>query len=60
VATVGFSATGMLKRSDYKLDAFVPQVGDEIALQVTCQGAESRGQAAFLKAKAEKEKAEKK
>jgi len=58
VATVGFNATGMLKRSDFKLDAFVPQVGDEIALQITCQGAESKAQAAFLKAREEKAKAE--
>ena len=51
VATVGFNATGMLKRSDFKLDAFVPQVGDEIALQITCQGAEAKAQAALLKAR---------
>jgi polyisoprenoid-binding protein YceI len=60
VATVGFDATGMLKRSDFKLDAFVPQVGDQITLRIACQGAESKGQAAFLKAKEEKAKAEKK
>jgi polyisoprenoid-binding protein YceI len=55
VATVGFNATGMLKRSDFKLDAFVPQVGDEITLRITCQGAESKGLAAHLKAKEEQE-----
>ncbi len=60
VATVGFNATGMLKRSDFKLDAFVPQVGDEIALQITCQGAEAKGQAALLKAREEELKTKKK
>ena len=60
VSTVGFNATARLKRSDFGLDAFVPQVGDEIALQVTCQGAESKAQSAFLKAREEKERAKKK
>jgi polyisoprenoid-binding protein YceI len=59
IATVGFNATGMLKRSDFGLGAYVPQVGDEIALQVTCQGAESRAYAAYLKARAEAQKATK-
>jgi polyisoprenoid-binding protein YceI len=59
VATAGFNATGMLRRSDFKLDAFVPQVGDEIELRIICQGAEAKGQAAFLKAKEEKARAKK-
>jgi polyisoprenoid-binding protein YceI len=59
VATVGFAATGRLKRSDFALGAFVPQVGDEITLQITCQGAESKAYAAFLKAQEEEEKAKK-
>jgi polyisoprenoid-binding protein YceI len=59
VATVGFNATAMVKRSDFKLDAFVPQVSDDIALRITCQGAEAKGQAAFLKAQEEKERAKK-
>jgi polyisoprenoid-binding protein YceI len=56
IATVGFNATGMLKRSDFGLGAFVPQVGDEISLQVTTQGAESKAYAAYLRDKKEKEK----
>jgi polyisoprenoid-binding protein YceI len=48
VATIGFNATGKLKRSDFGLGAFVPQVSDEITLQVTCQAAESKGYAAYL------------
>jgi polyisoprenoid-binding protein YceI len=59
VGTVGFSATGMLKRSDFKLDAFVPQVSDEITLRITCQGAEAQGQAAFLRNRDEKARAKK-
>jgi polyisoprenoid-binding protein YceI len=59
VDTVGFSATAMLKRSDFKLDAFVPQVSDDITLQITCQAAESSGQAAFLKAKEDKQRSKK-
>lgn len=59
VATVGFNATGKLKRSDFGLGAFVPQVGDEITLQVTCQGAEAMGYAAHLKAKEQRDKAKK-
>lgn len=59
VATVGFNATAMLKRSDFKLDAFVPQVSDQITLRITCQGAEAQGQAAFLRAKEEKANAKK-
>lgn len=51
VATVGFAATARIKRSDFGLGAFVPQVSDEISLQISCQGAESKAYAAFLKAK---------
>lgn len=54
VATIGFDARGTLKRSDFGLGAFVPQVSDEIQLQVTTQGAEAKAYAAFLKAKEEK------
>jgi polyisoprenoid-binding protein YceI len=53
VGTVGFNATARLKRSDFGLGAFVPQVSDEVRLQITCQGAESKGQAALLKAREE-------
>jgi polyisoprenoid-binding protein YceI len=59
VATVGFAASGRVSRSEFGLGAFVPQVSDEISLQITCQGAESKGYAAFLKAQEEKEQAKK-
>jgi polyisoprenoid-binding protein YceI len=51
VATIGFDAKGTLKRSDFGLGAFVPQVSDEIHLLVTTQAAESKAQAAYLEAK---------
>ena len=59
VATAGFSASTHLKRTDFGLGRFVPQVGDEITLQIVCQGAESKGYAALLKAQEEEEKAKK-
>jgi polyisoprenoid-binding protein YceI len=54
VATIGFDARGTLKRSDFGLGAFVPQVSDEIQLLVTTQGAEAKAYAAYLKSKEEK------
>jgi len=50
VATIGFDVRGTLKRSDFGLGAFVPQVSDEIQLMVTTQAAESKAQAAYLEA----------
>jgi polyisoprenoid-binding protein YceI len=48
VATIGFDAKGTLRRSDFGLGAYVPQVSDEIQLLITTQAAESKAQAAFL------------
>jgi polyisoprenoid-binding protein YceI len=47
--TVGFEATTTLKRSDFGLGAFVPQVSDEIQLQIISQGVEAKGYAEYLK-----------
>jgi len=52
--TVGFAATTTLKRSDFGLGAFVPQVSDEIQLQITSQGVEAKGYAEYLRKQAEK------
>ena len=52
--TVGFEATTTLKRSDFGLGAFVPQVSDEIKLQISSQGVEAKGYAEYLKKQAEK------
>lgn len=52
--TVGFEATTTLKRSDFGLGAYVPQVSDEIRMQLTSQGVEAQGYAEYLKKQAEK------
>jgi polyisoprenoid-binding protein YceI len=57
IATVGFDATATLKRSDFGLGRFVPQVSDEVRLQLVCQAAEATGYAAYLKAAAEEKAA---
>lgn len=49
IATIGFSATAQLRRTDFGLGAFVPQVADEIALTITTQGAEARAYADYLR-----------
>jgi polyisoprenoid-binding protein YceI len=54
IATVGFNATARLKRSDFGLGAFVPQVGDEVSLNITCQGAEAKAYAEYLKTQEQK------
>jgi polyisoprenoid-binding protein YceI len=54
--TVGFEATTTLKRSDFNLGAFVPQVSDEIRMQIISQGVEAKGYAEYL----QKQQAEKK
>jgi polyisoprenoid-binding protein YceI len=54
IATVGFNATAKLKRSDFGLGAFVPHVGDDVSLAITCQGAEAKAYAEYLKSKERK------
>lgn len=54
LSTVGFEATATLKRSDFGLGAFVPQVSDEIRMQITSQGVEAMGYAEYLKKQEEK------
>jgi len=39
--TVGFEATAMLKRSDFNLGRFVPQVSDEIRIALTIEAADA-------------------
>jgi polyisoprenoid-binding protein YceI len=36
--SIGFDATGTLKRSDFGVGAYVPNVGDEISLRITTEG----------------------
>jgi polyisoprenoid-binding protein YceI len=58
--TVGFEATGMLKRSAFGLGAYVPQVSDEIRLQIISQAVEAKSYAEYLKKEAAEEAAAKK
>ncbi|MEP7042638.1 MAG: YceI family protein [Dokdonella sp.] len=55
--TVGFEATATLKRSDFGLGKYIPQVGDEIRMQIISQAVEATAYAAYLKAEAAKEAA---
>jgi polyisoprenoid-binding protein YceI len=52
--TVGFDATTTLKRSDFGLGRYVPQVSDAIQLHLTSQGVEAKAYAEYLKAQAAK------
>jgi len=56
-ATVGFDATTSIRRSDFGLGKYVPEVGDEIAIQIVCQAAESAAYAEHLRKAAERAKA---
>jgi polyisoprenoid-binding protein YceI len=58
VATVGFDATGTIKRSDFGLGAFVPQVSDAVRIQLTTQGAEAKALAAYRKKQEDEKKKE--
>lgn len=55
---VGFEAMAKLKRSDFGLGKFVPQVSDEVTLHITTQANEAKGYAAFIKQQAEEDAAE--
>jgi polyisoprenoid-binding protein YceI len=54
--TVGFDATTTLKRSDFGLGKFVPQVSDEIQMRITSQAVEAKAYAEYLKAQASQKK----
>lgn len=59
LATIGFDATTTLKRSDFGLGRFVPQVSDDIRVEITTEAAEAKSYAEYLKKQAEEEAAEK-
>ena len=59
LATIGFDAMTTLKRSDFGLGRFVPQVSDEIRIEITAEAAEAKSYAESLKKLAEEEAAEK-
>jgi polyisoprenoid-binding protein YceI len=54
--TIGFEATTTLKRSDFGLGKFVPQVSDEIQMHITSQAVEAKAYAEYLKAQASPKK----
>jgi polyisoprenoid-binding protein YceI len=56
--SVGFEATAMLKRSDYGLGRFVPQVSDEIRIELTMEAVDAAERDKYEKAEAAKEAAE--
>jgi polyisoprenoid-binding protein YceI len=55
--TVGFDATTSLRRSDFGLGKYVPQVSDEIQMHIISQAVEAKAYAEYLKARAAKEAA---
>jgi len=57
LATVGFDATTTLKRSDFGIGRFIPQVGDEISIHITSQAVEAKAYAQYLKDQAVREAA---
>lgn len=56
--TIGFDATTTLKRSDFGLGKFVPQVSDAIPLHVIAQAVDAKAYVEYLKAQQAAEKAE--
>jgi polyisoprenoid-binding protein YceI len=59
VPTVGFEAMATLKRSDFGLGLYVPQVSDEIRIHITAEAAEKNAYDQYLKAQAAREAAKK-
>jgi len=59
VPTVGFEAMASLKRSDFGLGLYVPQVSDEIQIHITAEAAEKNAYEQYLKAQAAREAAKK-
>jgi polyisoprenoid-binding protein YceI len=50
--TIGFEATAKLKRSDFGLGHFIPQVGDEIEVQINSQAVAAKPDAENVQQKA--------
>ena len=58
LATVGFEATTMLKRSDFGIGKYIPQVGDEIGIHIISQAVDAKAYALYLKDQAARQAAE--
>lgn len=54
--TVGFEGSTLLKRSDWDLGRYVPQVSDAVELHITSQAVDAQAYAEYLKAQAAKKK----
>jgi polyisoprenoid-binding protein YceI len=52
--TIGFDAMTTLRRSEFGLGEYVPQVGDEIELHIVCQAVDAKAYADYLKAHPQK------
>ena len=50
--TIGFDAKTSLKRSDFGLGKYVPQVGDEIQMHIISQAVEAKAYAEYLRVQA--------
>jgi polyisoprenoid-binding protein YceI len=50
--TIGFDAKTTLKRSDFGLGKYVPQVGDEIQMHIISQAVDAKAYAEYLKVQA--------
>jgi polyisoprenoid-binding protein YceI len=59
VPTVGFEALTTVKRSDFGLGLYVPQVSDEVRIHITAEAAEKNAYEQYLKAQAAREAAKK-
>jgi hypothetical protein len=55
---IGFDATATLKRSDFGLGQYVPQVSDDVSIHITAQADEAKGYAKQLQAEADAEAAD--
>ncbi|MBL0039469.1 MAG: YceI family protein [Xanthomonadales bacterium] len=42
--TAGFSATTMIRRSDYGMHKYIPEIGDEIAIRLDIEGQRGRSE----------------
>ncbi len=54
--TVGFEGSTLLKRSDWDLGRYVPQVSDAVELHITSQAVDALAYAEYLKVQAAKKK----
>jgi len=59
VPAAGFSATSVIKRSEFGVGAGIPNVGDELSVRITAEALEATGFAKAMQAMAAKAPANK-